>query len=267
MTSVALFFMVIQMIRHAFCSWCHDPAPLETQAEMAVKLGYHGIDLLHPHQARTIAQYGLTCPVSAAPEHESGLGGIEKAFNCSEHHATLFEIYENLIPKAAAEGIKNVIVFSGNRDGLDDQSGLENCARGLAPLLPLAEKNGITLVMEMLNSKVDHPDYQADKTDWAVALCDLLDAPQFKLLYDIYHMQIMEGDIIATIRKHHRHIAHYHTGGCPGRNEIDATQELQYPAIVSAIAETGYEGFLAQEFVPKGDPEKALANALKSCTI
>lgn len=255
------------MIQHAFCSWCYEPAPLETQAEWALELGYQGIDLLTPQQASTIAPLGLCCPVSAAPTHASGLGSIERAFNRNEHHATLLEIYQDLIPAAAAAGIKNVIVFSGNRDGLDDHTGLENCARGLSPVLHLAEKYGVTLVMEMLNSRIDHPDYQADHSAWAVTLCDLLDAPQFKLLYDIYHMHVMEGNVIETIQKIHPHIAHYHTGGFPGRNEIDDSQELNYPEIVAAIAKTAYEGFLAQEFVPKRDPQTSLADALSRCLV
>ncbi|MGE9267041.1 MAG: hydroxypyruvate isomerase family protein [Verrucomicrobiales bacterium] len=254
------------MLKHSFCSWCYDPAPLEQQAEWALALGYAGIDLLTPAQAESLKSLGLACPVTAAPEHESGLGCIEKAFNRPEHHATLFEIYERLIPEAAAAGIPHVITFSGNREGLDDESGLENCARGLEPLLPLAEKHGVTLIMELLNSNIDHPDYQCDRTDWGVALCEKIDAPQFKLLYDIYHMQVMEGDLINTIRRHHRHIAHYHTAGSPGRNEINDAQELHYPAIVRAIRETGYRGFLAQEFVPLGDPVSGLRDAIARCS-
>ena len=161
-----------------------------------------------------------------------------------------------------------MICFSGNREGLSDDEGLLNCATGIRRLLPLAQRLGIALVMELLNSRVDHPDYQCDHTDWGVKLCRLLDSPNFGLLYDIYHMQIMEGDVIRTIREHHRPIKHYHTGGCPGRNEIDATQELNYPAIVKAIADTGYQGYIGQEFIPiSGDPINSLRAAVEICNI
>lgn len=190
------------------------------------------------------------------------VGGIAKAFNRLEHHDALLEAYEPLLKTAAEAGARQVICFSGNRDGLDDEAGLNHCATGLKRLLPLAEKLGITLVMELLNSKVDHPDYMCDRTAWGVALSNKIASPNFKLLYDIYHMQIMEGDVISTIRAHHPHIAHYHTGGVPGRNELDETQELNYPAIVSAIADTGYRGFIGQEFLPT-NPDKFAS--LKKC--
>ncbi len=252
---------------HSVCRWCFQSTPLPKLAEWCVELGLSGIDLLHPHEAREISELGLKCPVTAAPEHESGLGCIERAFNKREHHGTLHEIYEQLIPEAAEAGIPQVITFSGNREGLSDEEGIENCAAGLEPLLDLAERHDITLVMELLNSKVDHPDYQCDHTAWGVALCEKLDSPRFKLLYDIYHMQVMEGDVIATIQKSEKHIGHYHTAGCPGRNEIDESQELFYPAIMETINKTGFEGWVAQEFVPTwDDPKAALADAVRRCS-
>ncbi len=255
-------------IRQSVCRWCFESTPLPELAQWAQELGLGGIDLLHPHEVSQITDYGLICPVTAAPEHESGLGSIERAFNQPDHHPILLEIYQELIPAAAEAGIPQVITFSGNREGLNDEEGLENCAQGLAPIIDLAERYDVTLVMELLNSKVDHPDYQCDHTDWGVALCEKLDTPRFKLLYDIYHMQVMEGDIIATIKKAAPHIGHYHTAGTPGRHELDESQELYYPAIMKAIAATGFEGFVAQEFVPTWDDHKAaLTDAVRRCLI
>lgn len=244
--------------------WCFDAYSLEELCEQAVKIGLQGIDLIHPREVSTINTFGLTCPVTAAPEHGSGLGCIERAFNRREHHDTLEEIYRELIPAAAESGTPHVITFSGNRGGLTDQQGLDNCATGIERLLPLAEEHDIVLVMELLNSKVDHPDYQCDHTAWGVALCEKLGHPRFKLLYDIYHMQVMEGDVIATIRDNIAHLAHFHTAGVPGRNELSDSQELNYPAIAKALAETGFEGFVGHEFVPTADdPFSSLAEAVQ----
>jgi hydroxypyruvate isomerase len=172
------------------------------------------------------------------------------------------------IPKAADAGLKNLICFSGNRNGISDEQGIENCAKGLDPILKIAQKHNIKIVMELLNSKVDHKDYQCDHTEWGVKLCEKTGSDQFKLLYDIYHMQIMEGDVIATIKKHNKYIAHYHTGGVPGRHEIDDTQELYYPAIMKAIADTGFKGHVAQEFIPaKANPLESLNASIKICDI
>ena len=168
---------------------------------------------------------------------------------------------------AAAEGVPNVICMSGNRKGMADEEGLANCALGLKPVLGLAEARKVTLCMEGLNSRVDHHDYMYDHTTWGVELCKRLGSPRFKLLYDIYHMQIMEGDVIRTIRTHADCIAHYHTGGVPGRHEIDDTQELNYRAIVRAIVETGYQGYLGQEFIPTRDPLASLAQAYRICDV
>lgn len=242
--------------------WCFDSFSLEHHCEKSVEIGLSGIDLLHPSEVATIKPFGLSCPVTAAPEHDSGLGCIEKAFNRVEHHDTLVEIYEELIPAAAEAEIPHVITFSGNRAGISEEEGLENCAQGLERILPLAEKHDVVLVMELLNSEVDHPDYQCDHTSWGVALCKRLGHPRFKLLYDIYHMQVMEGDVIATIRENIRHIGHFHTAGVPGRNELGANQELNYPAIAQAVADTGYQGFVGHEFVPTADdPFASLAEA------
>ena len=252
---------------HSVCRWCFENTPLPELAEWCRELGISGIDLLTPDEALEVAKFGLACPVSTFPTTEDGLGCIERAFNKREHHEPLQKRYADYIPECAAAGIKQVILFSGNRDGLNDTMGLENCAAGITPLLEIAEANDVTLVMELLNSKVDHPDYQCDHTEWGVALCEKLGSGRFKLLYDIYHMQVMEGDVIATIKRHAKHISHYHTAGVPGRKEIDTTQELYYPSIVEAIKGTGYEGFVAQEFIPTWEkPKEALLDAIKRCS-
>jgi hydroxypyruvate isomerase len=233
-------------INHSVCQWCYGSIPLEDLAKAAKEIGLKSIELLRPNEWATVQKHGLTCAMGYVTEF-----GLDKGFNDPSLHEKFLKDYSNNIPKAADAGLKNVICFSGNANGLSYEQGLENCAKGLAPVIKIAEKYNITMQMELLNSKVDHKDYQCDHTEWGVKLCEKLGSPNFKLLYDIYHMQIMEGDVIATIRKHQKYIGHYHTGGVPGRNEIDETQELYYPAIMKAIVETGFKGFVAQEFIPK----------------
>jgi hydroxypyruvate isomerase len=233
-------------INHSVCQWCYGSIPLEDLAKAAKEIGLKSIELLRPNEWATVQKHGLTCAMGYVTEF-----GLDKGFNDPALHEKFLKDFSNNIPKAADAGLKNVICFSGNANGLSYEQGLENCAKGLAPVIKIAEKYNITMQMELLNSKVDHKDYQCDHTEWGVKLCEKLGSPNFKLLYDIYHMQIMEGDVIATIRKHQKYIGHYHTGGVPGRNEIDETQELYYPAIMKAIVETGFKGFVAQEFIPK----------------
>ena len=259
-------------IHHSVCRWCYGSISLEDLCLAAKDIGISSIELVMPEDLPVLEKHGLTCAMISFPLGKTAdcieVGGIEKAFNRLKHHATLVEIYQPHLRAAAAAGAKNVIVFSGNRDGLSDEDGLQNCATGLRRLLPLAAELGLTLVMELLNSKIDHPDYQCDHSAWGIRLCEALDSPHFGLLYDIYHMQIMEGDIIRTIRDHHRHFSHYHTGGCPGRNEIDATQELFYPAIMRAIAATGYTGHVGQEFIPLGnEPLASLRRGVEICSV
>ena len=209
----------------------------------------------------------MECSITAAHPDENDIGEIEKGFNNPSFHPALHEIYQKLIPAAAALGVKQVICFSGNRDGISEQDGISHCATGLAPLIPLAQQHGITLVMELLNSKVDHPDYQCDHTAWGAALCERIGSAHFKLLYDIYHMQIMEGDVIRTIQTYHQHISHYHTAGVPGRHEFNDAQELNYPAIAQAIKATGFDGFIGQEYMPTTeDPFEFLPKAVKLCS-
>jgi len=259
-------------INHSVCKWCYDDIPLEDLCLAAREIGIQSIELLMPDELPVLQKHGLVCamvsfPTGTAPDGVK-VGCIENAFNRIEHHDTLVSIYEPHLKAAAAAGAGQVICFSGNRAGMSDEEGIENCAAGLKRLLPLAEKLGITLVMELLNSKVNHPDYMCDRTAWGVALCKKIGSANFKLLYDIYHMQIMEGDVIATIRANHEFISHYHTGGVPGRNEIDETQELFYPAIMRTIADTGYQGYVGQEFTPRR-PDKlaSLKQGVQICNV
>ncbi|MEO7823133.1 MAG: TIM barrel protein, partial [Gemmatimonadaceae bacterium] len=211
-------------------------------------------------------RYGLTCAMGYAtvPDPRTRL---TRGFNRVENHAWLIPAYERALPLAAAAGVPNLICFSGNRDGLSDEDGLTACARGLAALMPAAERHGVGICMELLNSRVDHAGYQCDRTPWGVALAARVGSERFRLLYDIYHMQIMEGDVIRTIRDNAKYIGHYHTAGVPGRHEIDASQELYYPAIARAIADTGFTGYVAQEFIPTRDPRTALAEAVRICSV
>jgi len=252
-------------IRHSVCAWCYNDMPLEDLCKAAKAIGLQSIDLLNPEDFATARKYDLTCGMVAAINQD---WGITRGWNRVEHHDQLVEYYQYLIDETAKAGYANLICFSGNREGLDDEQGLQNCAQGLQRIMGYAEKKQVNIVMELLNSKIDHPDYQCDHTSWGVALCKAVGSGRFKLLYDIYHMQIMEGDVIRTIRENHSYIAHYHTGGVPGRNEIDDTQELYYPAIMKAIHATGFTGFVAQEFVPAHtDKLAALKQAISICDI
>ncbi len=250
-------------INHSVCQWCYNDIPLEQLCEAAKAIGIKSIDLLNSSQWSTAAKFGLTCAMAYANDW-----GLQRGFNDLTLHEQLLKDYTANIPKAAEAGLKNVICFSGNAKGLSSEQGLENCARGLEPVMKVAAKYNMTVSMELLNSKVDHKDYQCDHTLWGVALCEKLGSPNFKLLYDIYHMQVMEGDVIATIKKYINYISHFHTGGVPGRHEIDETQELYYPAIMKAIVDTGFKGYVAQEFIPsKTDKLASLKSAIAICDI
>ncbi len=250
-------------IRHSVCKWCYPKVGLDDLAKFAKELGMSSIELLEVKEIPTVNRHGLTCAmVSGIP------GGITQGLNRLENHDQMVEWFAATAPEVVKVGCENVICFSGNRKGQADEEGIKNCAAGLKRLLPIAEKHRLTLVMELLNSKVNHADYQCDTSKWGVALCEAVSSERFKLLYDIYHMQIMEGDVIATIKKHHKWFAHYHTGGVPGRNEIDDTQELFYPAIMKAIADTGFKGHVAQEFIPKrSDVLASLKQGVTICDV
>jgi hydroxypyruvate isomerase len=247
--------------KQAVARWCYQSIPLDDFASSIAEMGLQGVDLVGPEDWPTLKKHGLVCSITA------GGGTIADGLNRKENHEKIEREMAANIPRAAAAGVPNVITFSGNRRGLSDQEGMENCVIGLNRVKGLAENQGVTICLELLNSKVDHKDYQCDHTAWGAEVVRKVNSPRVKLLYDIYHMQIMEGDIIATIRANREWIAHYHTGGVPGRHEIGTGQELYYPAIMRAIAGTGFTGFVAHEFVPTGDPLTSLREAVKLCTV
>jgi hydroxypyruvate isomerase len=250
-------------INHAVCRWCFSSFDVDALCIEAKKIGIKGIDLVGPNDWPTLKKHGLESTMCNGAEIN-----LVDGFNDEKFHEKLIQNYTAMIPLVAEAGYKNMICFSGNRRGKDDETGWNNCVKGLKQLIPLAEKHNVVLVMELLNSKVNHKDYQCDRTSWGAELCKRLGSENFKLLYDIYHMQIDEGDVISNIRQYHQYIAHYHTAGVPGRNEIDDTQELYYPAIMKAIAETGFKGYVAQEFIPKqADKIASLKKAVSICDI
>jgi len=254
-------------INHSVCRWCYAKIKLDDLCAAGKDMGLVAIDLLDPVDFPTVKKYGLVCAMVNNPTIE-GLGGIPKAFNRIEHHDKLVPAYEQRLQLTADAGYERLICFSGNRAGLDDAQGLNNCEAGLKRILPLAEKLKVTLCMELLNSKRNHKDYQCDHVAWGVELVKRISSERFKLLYDIFHMQIMDGDICDTIRENHACFDHYHTGGVPGRAEIDETQELNYKRVMQAIVATGFKGYIAQEFVPKRpDPLASLRQAVTICDV
>ncbi|MCX6895019.1 MAG: TIM barrel protein [Verrucomicrobia bacterium] len=254
-------------INHSACKWCYKTVPLEDLCAAGKAMGLVALDLIDPKDFPVIKQHGLTVSMVNFPVID-GLGGIGKAFNRVEHHDKLAQAYEQRIKEAADNGYERVICFSGNRAGLSDEQGLENCALGLKRLMPLAEKLKVTLCMELLNSKRNHKDYQCDHVAWGVELVKRIGSERFKLLYDIYHMQIMDGDVCDTIKENNQYFGHYHTGGVPGRAEIDETQELHWPRIMQAIVDTGFKGYVAQEFIPKrADKLASLKQAIQICDV
>ena len=251
--------------RHSVTRWPFNDWPLERLCEVAVELGIESVELVQPTDAPTLARYGLTCAMTAHPEE--AVDGLVKGWNRAAHHEHLVPAYRRQLAATADAGWPNLICFSGNRDGLDDAAGLETMAQGIEQILPDAERLGVTLCIELFNSKVDHPDYMGDSTAWGLALVERLGSERFKILYDVYHMQIMEGDVIRTVTDHLDAFAHFHTAGVPGRHEIDDRQELFYPAIMRALDAAGFAGFVAQEFIPTGDPRAALADAIARCSV
>ncbi len=240
-------------IKHSVCHWCYGSIPLEEFAPAVKKMGLIAVDLIGPKGWDTLKKNGLDSSMCNGADL-----GIPDGWNNKDFHAKLIQNYTDMIPLVAKAGYTNLITFSGNRRGMDDETGMKNCAEGLKKIMSIAEKNKVLVIMELLNSKVDHKDYMCDKSAWGIELVKRVGSPNFKLLYDIYHMQIDEGDVIRTIKDNHSYFAHYHTGGVPGRHEIDESQELFYPAIMKAILETGYKGYVAQEFVPSW-PDKLAA--------
>ncbi len=248
-------------IHHSVSRWCYGKISLDDLCKACVDIGIESVELLGANEWPTIKKYGLTCAMCNGPDR------IDYGFNRVEHHDDLVAKFEKAIPQVAEFGLPNIICFSGNRRGMSDEEGLENCVKGLKRLMPIAEKYKVTVVLELLNSKVDHKDYMADHSAWGAELCKRVGSERLKLLFDIYHMQIMEGDLIRSIRQNYQYFGHYHTGGNPGRNEIDETQEIYYPAVMKAIIKTGYKGFVGQEFVPKRDPLTSLRQAIMICDV
>ena len=250
-------------INHSVCQWCFNDISVEALCVAAKAIGIKAIDLVGPKDWPTLKKHGLFSSMCNGAEIN-----LTDGFGDTQFHAQLQKNYEAMIPLVAKAGYKNLICFSGSRRGKTDEEGWKNCVEGLKPLVKLAEQHNVVLVMELLNSKIDHKDYQADRTWWGAELAKRLGSENFKLLYDIYHMQVDEGDVIHNIRTYHQYIAHYHTAGVPGRNEIDDTQELYYPAIMRAIIEVGHKGYVAQEFIPKQkDKLASLRKAVQICDV
>lgn len=249
-------------LKQSAARWCYNSLSLDELCRAAAGMGLAAIDLVAPEDAPTLKKYGLV-PAMILP----GGGTIPDGLNSLDNHSRIEDELRKRIPQAAAVGAPNIITFSGNRRGLPDERGLANCAIGLNRVKRIAEDHGVTICVELLNSKVDHKDYQCDHTAWGVELVRRVDSPRVKLLYDIYHMQIMEGDILRTIRENIQYIAHFHTGGVPGRHELDDTQELNWRTVARAIADLGFTGYFAHEFVPLRDPLASLRQAVELCTV
>ena len=249
-------------LTQSVCRWCYRDIPLRDFFRQVSALGLTAVDLLQPDEWPIAQEYGLTC--------STGYGGadsITDGLNDPANHAEIVRKLEANLPRAAAAGVPQVIAFFGNRRGLSDAAGINNCVAVLERIAPIAERENVTLVIELLNSRVSHPDYQGDRTSFGVEVVRRVDSSHVKLLYDIYHMQIMEGDVIRTIRDNQQYIAHYHTAGVPGRHELDDTQELNWPAICRALVETGYQGYFAHEFIPTRDPMTSLREAVELCAV
>jgi hydroxypyruvate isomerase len=249
-------------IRQSASRWCYRDIPLDRLCAYAAQIGMQGIDLLNPEEYEVPQRYGLACSMAYA-----GGGEIPSAMNRVENHARIEEGFQKFIPLAAKAGVLNVITFSGNRSGMSDDEGAKNTIAGLNRVKKVAEDHGVTICMELLNSKVDHHDYMCDHTAWGVQVVQAVNSPRVKLLYDIYHMQIMEGDLVRTIQKNIDWIGHFHTGGVPGRHELDGTQEVQWDGVMRGIAATNFHGFVAHEFVPSRDPLTSLREAADLCDV
>ena len=251
-------------LRQSVCRWPFASIPLDEFCRGAREIGLEAIDLLYPDEWDVAHAHGLIVSTGFASRRE---GFITDGFNDPAMHDTLIAELEAAIPRAAEAGVPNVIVMSGNRRGRSASEGIETCARGLRQVAPLAERHGVTLVLEMLNSLVDHPDYDADSTRYGLEVVERVGSQAVRLLYDVYHMQVMEGNVIATVRAQHEAIAHFHTAGVPGRHELDESQELFYPAIARAIADLEFDGFVAHEFIPTRDPLTSLGEAAEVCRV
>jgi hydroxypyruvate isomerase len=249
-------------IKQSVSRWCYEKIPLDDLCAYAAKIGLKAVDLLGPEEYEIPGRHGLVCSMAYA-----GGGEIPTALNRVENHARIEEGFRKNIPLAAKAGVPNVITFSGNRAGMSDEEGARNTILGLNRVKKIAEDHGVTICMELLNSKVNHKDYMCDHTAWGVQVVAAVNSPRVKLLYDIYHMQIMEGDLISTIQQNIQWLAHFHTGGVPGRHELDGTQEVQWDGVMRGIAATNYQGYVAHEFVPSRDPLASLREAVDLCDV
>jgi hydroxypyruvate isomerase len=253
-------------INHSVCQWTYAHLSLEELCLAAKEINLKAIDLIGPKGWDTLKKHNLFSSMCNGAEI-----GLTKGWNDKQYHSTLIKNYTEHIELVSKAGYKNLICFSGNRNGMDDETGMKNMTEGIKKIMSLAEQKGVVIQIEVFNSKVDHKDYMGDKSTWAIELCKRIGSPNFKILYDIYHMQISEGDVIRTIQDNHQWFGHYHTAGVPGRNEINETQELYYPAIMEAIVKTGYTGYVAQEFLPTGKTKEekmaALKDAVRRCDV
>jgi hydroxypyruvate isomerase len=249
-------------LKQSVSRWCYQKIALPDLCRAVAAMGVPAIDLLEPADWPIVREHGLICSMGYG-----GGGSIRDGLNNPANHDSIVTNLIAAMPNAVKLGVPNLITFFGNRQGRNDRDAIANCVTALNRLKGPAEQHGITICVELLNSKVNHADYQGDRTPFGVEVVAAVNSPRVKLLYDIYHMQIMEGDVIRTIQQHHPHIAHYHTGGVPGRNELDDTQELQWATICRAIVDTGFKGYLAHEFVPKRDPLTSLREAVVLCDV
>jgi len=253
-------------LKQSVVHWCFDPMPLEELAQASAALGLKSVEVVPPEHWHILKKYDLICAMT--PSH-----GFVRGLNHTEYHAECLEKLTAAIEASAAAGFPNVITFSGMREGLSDDEGMKNTIAGLKKVLPLAEKKRVNLCIEPLNTRVDvnmkgHPGYQCDRVEWAVEVCQRIGSPRMKILFDIYHTQIMQGDVITRIQQYHEFIGHYHTAGVPGRNDIDLDQEINYPAIMRAIVATGYQGYVGQEYIPLGtDKIGALRRGVRLCDV
>src|SRR3989475_5960097 len=249
-------------LKQSVSRWPYAKIPLPEFCRACADMGLTAIDLLEEPDWLVLKEYGLVCSMGYA-----GGGSIRDGLNVTANHDAIVKNFERLIPRAAALQMPNVITFFGNKRGMPDEQATANCVTRLNRVKKIAEDNGVTICVELLNSKVNHPDYQGDRTAFGVAIVKAVGSPRVKLLYDIYHMQIMEGDLIKTIRDNQQYIAHYHTGGVPGRHELDQTQEVNWAAVCRAIVDTGFRGYVAHEFVPTRDPLTSLQEAVALCDV
>ena len=251
-------------LKQSVSRWPYSKIPLPEFCRACKSMGIVAIDLLQPEDWPVVRDAGLVSSMGYPTKRNDF---IATGFNDPANHPMLLRELETTIPLAAKAGVPNVIAMFGNRNGRGDAEAIAACVQGLSAIKSLAEENNVTVCVELLNSKVDHADYQGDHTAFGAAVMEQVGSPRVKLLYDIYHMQIMEGDVIRTIRNNIGHIGHFHTGGVPGRHELDDTQELNWHAVARAIADTKFDGYIAHEFVPTREPLESLRDAVKTCTV